>query len=433
MLKPATAVICLCAATMAEARSPNLSGQQISDLVAGTTVEIETPVGTKLPILYARDGGLSGEARSLAWYLGAVSDSGRWWVTSDQLCHKWNRWFDSEPQCMRLSKEGRIIRWRNQDGTSGGATIAVPAKIDAAAVPPSGQLDRTRQIAPPKTLPAPASAPEEQSAEPATGAGQPSQQIAKEAVVQAPPSEAPPVRARAAPDNVPSPQNPAEPKRASQPMFKVANVRSDDVLNVRSGPSAEFDVVGELPPGGRGIAVTSACRSNWCPVQHRSTSGWVNSTYLAPEEPLLPVAPHNSLHDGPADAVAADALRDSPEALRSCLTAAARVLLERIEQKFGSVKVMSTCRQGVFIAGTGPPSQHASGNAVDFDAGSRKAAIIEWLIANHRGGTMTYAGMEHIHVDIGPHFVSIASGSPWQSWRNSTGDFPGPQAESERR
>ena len=105
MLKPVTAVVCLCAATMAEAQSSNLSGPQINELVAGATVEIVTPVGTKLPVHYARDGKLFGEGRSLASYLGAVSDNGRWWVISDQLCHKWNRWLNSEPQCMRLSKE----------------------------------------------------------------------------------------------------------------------------------------------------------------------------------------------------------------------------------------------------------------------------------------------------------------------------------------
>ena len=431
MLKPVTAVVCLCAATMAEAQSPNLSGPQINDLVTGTTVEIETPIGTKLPVHYARDGKLSGEARSLASYLGAISDNGWWWVASDQLCHKWNRWFNSEPQCMRLSKEGRIIRWRHQDGHSGTATITVTANIHTATVLPRAQPDRLEQIAPPEMLPTPASAPEERSTEPATGAGQPSEPAAKETVVQAPPAYS--VQALATLDKSFPPQNQAEPKRAAQPMFKVANVRSDDVLNVRSGPSADFDVVGELPPGSREIAITSACRSKWCPVQHRSMSGWVNSAYLVPEEPSMPVL-QSSLHDGPADAVAAPALRDSPEAPRTCLTAAARALLDRIEQKFGPVKVMSTCRPGALIAGTGRPSQHASGNAVDFNAGSRKAAIIEWLIANHRGGTMTYPGMDHIHVDIGPHFVSIANGPHWRSWRNSRGgDFPGPHAADERR
>ena len=63
------------------------------------------------------------------------------------------------------------------------------------------------------------------------------------------------------------------------------------------------------------------------------------------------------------------------------------------------------------------PSRHASGNAVDFDAGPRKAAILEWLIATHRsGGIMTYAGMDHIHVDIGPRFISLAGGRHWSSW-----------------
>lgn len=98
-------------------------------------------------------------------------------------------------------------------------------------------------------------------------------------------------------------------------------------------------------------------------------------------------------------------------ASRGCLTPAARALLGRIEAQFGAVQVISTCRPGARIAGSGRPSKHASGNAVDFNAGGRKAAIIGWLRANHHsGGTMTYARMNHIHVDIGPRFVSLGSG-----------------------
>jgi hypothetical protein len=210
-------------------------------------------------------------------------------------------------------------------------------------------------------------------------------------------------------------------------MFRVVNVRNDDVLNVRSGPSADFEVVGGLPPGSRAIAITSACRATWCPVQHRSTSGWVNSAYLALEEPLSPL-PRSSSLGGPAGAVAAPGLPDAADAPRTCLTLAARDLLDRIERQFGAVKVISTCRPGAFMPGTAHPSRHASGNAVDFSAGSRKAAIVEWLIANHRdGGTMTYAGTDHVHVDIGPRFVSIANGPRWLSWRDGARDFPHPQ------
>ena len=101
----------------------------------------------------------------------------------------------------------------------------------------------------------------------------------------------------------------------------------------------------------------------------------------------------------------------SPGTSRSCLTPSARALLGRVESQFGAVQIISTCRPGARIAGTGRISRHASGNAVDFNAGGRKAAIVRWLIANHKsGGTMTYAGMSHIHVDIGYHFVSLGSG-----------------------
>jgi hypothetical protein len=98
-------------------------------------------------------------------------------------------------------------------------------------------------------------------------------------------------------------------------------------------------------------------------------------------------------------------------ASRGCLQASARALLDRIEAQFGAVSIISTCRPGARIAGSGKPSKHGFGLAVDFEAGGRKAAIVNWLKANHHsGGTMTYARMSHIHVDIGPRFVSLGSG-----------------------
>jgi uncharacterized protein YcbK (DUF882 family) len=96
---------------------------------------------------------------------------------------------------------------------------------------------------------------------------------------------------------------------------------------------------------------------------------------------------------------------------RGCLRPAARALLERIEAHFGRVQIVSTCRPGAVIAGSGRPSKHASGQAIDFNAPrGRKAELVRWLIANHRnGGTMTYAHMGHVHVDVGYHFVALNS------------------------
>jgi Peptidase M15 len=421
MLRLIIAAACLWA-TIAQARSSDLSGEQINDLLAGATVEIDTPVGTRLPVRYGRDGRLFGRAGGLGWYLGAATDTGKWWVAGDQLCHRWSRWFGSEPQCLRLRKQGRIIRWRKQDGHSGTATVSVSPGTRVATVVPSAQAVPKKAAAQPETPPAPPKAPA-----PADSPRQPPGEVVGDAGEAAPQA---PVPAPAATGNDPvlpepvlpepvlpepvppqrldeAPPKQAEPKRATGPLFKVAKVRSGDVLNVRSGPSADFDIVGALAPGSRGIAITSACRSQWCPVRHPTVSGWVNSAYLLREE-------------GPASL---SALRDSPKAPRSCLTPAARALLERIERQFGPVQVVSTCRPGATV-GTWRPSRHASGNAVDFNAGSRTAEILAWLIANHRsGGTMTYPGMDHIHVDIGPRFASIAGGPRWMSWR---GDGAGP-------
>ncbi len=94
---------------------------------------------------------------------------------------------------------------------------------------------------------------------------------------------------------------------------------------------------------------------------------------------------------------------------RGCLTSSARALLNRIEARFGAVQIVSTCRPGARIRNTGKRSKHASGEAIDFSAGGRKAEVLRWLMANHHsGGVMTYRGMNHIHVDIGYRFVSLA-------------------------
>jgi hypothetical protein len=107
---------------------------------------------------------------------------------------------------------------------------------------------------------------------------------------------------------------------------------------------------------------------------------------------------------------------DDKGAPRKCLTSAVHAVLDKIEARFGPVKVISTCRPGARIAGSGRISRHASGNAVDFEAGSRKGAIIDWLVANHKtGGTMTYPDMSHIHIDVGQHFVSLAGGRKYAS------------------
>jgi uncharacterized protein YcbK (DUF882 family) len=100
--------------------------------------------------------------------------------------------------------------------------------------------------------------------------------------------------------------------------------------------------------------------------------------------------------------------REASGTSTTCLTSAARNLLGRIRAHFGNVEIVSTCRPGAVIAGTRTPSKHASGQAIDFRVPGKKREVVRWLIANHHtGGVMTYNDMDHIHVDVGPHFVAL--------------------------
>ena len=141
-----------------------------------------------------------------------------------------------------------------------------------------------------------------------------------------------------------------------------------------------------------------------------------------PEAPLVPPVPQPAIRPQRLAALPDPQLvppvpqlavrpprRDSrSDRLRACLRPEARALLDRIEAEFGPMEIISTCRPGARIAGTGRISKHATGEAIDFNAGSRKGDVVRWLIANHRdGGTMTYATMSHIHVDVGHHFVAL--------------------------
>ncbi len=90
-----------------------------------------------------------------------------------------------------------------------------------------------------------------------------------------------------------------------------------------------------------------------------------------------------------------------------CLSSEARGLLRRLQSRF-DVELISTCRPGARIATTGKVSKHASGQAIDFRVPGRKKEVVNWLINNHHsGGTMTYNDMDHIHVDVGYHFVAL--------------------------
>jgi len=70
-----------------------------------------------------------------------------------------------------------------------------------------------------------------------------------------------------------------------EPRYRVVFVESGDVLNVRSGPGAENEVVGELPVDESDIRIVGpgqrSGESTWVPIAGDGTAGWVNSRFLS--------------------------------------------------------------------------------------------------------------------------------------------------------
>lgn len=68
-------------------------------------------------------------------------------------------------------------------------------------------------------------------------------------------------------------------------IFQVVFVEQDDVLNVRSGPGVENDIVGSMAPDFSGILITGSGQdvagSTWYPIDSGELNGWVNGRFLS--------------------------------------------------------------------------------------------------------------------------------------------------------
>lgn len=412
MLRPFLVIGVLSAATGAYADPQPLDGSALKAL-AGSLVEIDTPLGTKLPVRFGTDGLVSAQAGELAPLLGSEKDRGRWWVDNDKICTKWFRWFDAEVRCIQVSQDGTRLYWRKDDGETGTATlIEEPAAkgeavVVAAAAPAPAPQKTSAADAAKETVKASAAPPTPVSSANVGGTAEASEAQASEPKQpMSPADERPPVvlagvaaaetpepdtmmrfggegllaaSARAgqdaaskpsadtaakdvriaglaptaptpdetasineklsplrrevratkprspAPVTLPKPADPAPveakerrlepdktkglevanfetapraeaerretsrngnvPQRAARqaPFYRVQGVEAYDVLNVRRGPSENYDPIASIPPTGRRVEITGRCRDDWCPIRYGRVRGWVNSYYLVAE------------------------------------------------------------------------------------------------------------------------------------------------------
>lgn len=155
MLRPFIVIGFLSATTGASAEPVLLANDELKATVSGSTVEIDTPLGTTVPMRFGRDGLVAAEAGVLAPVLGAAKDRGRWWVDGDKLCTKWFRWFDAGVRCLVIKKDGTRIFWRKiDDGETGTGTLVADPKQKKQVPPVVAATDPTPQVSEPVSEPA---------------------------------------------------------------------------------------------------------------------------------------------------------------------------------------------------------------------------------------------------------------------------------------
>lgn len=341
VLSAAAIAASLATAAPAVAEPTPLRGDALSAIVPGAHIELDTPLSTVIPIRFTPDGLMTGEANGLGAYLGSERDRGRWRVADDKLCLKWFRWFDAEERCLNLQRQDQRIFWQESGGESGTATLvtsgedvarattrfAIATAGGTAAAPAPAASEAPKAAAAPEKPTAAPPVPPSDMANAGAGSAAPPPSAANLANLSiisraeaATPPETPPDRARIAKAVEPAPakaksakakpqpakkvktaradKRPAGDKTAgkqrtrvssaapaSGPAYQVAYVEEDDVLNIRNGPSEEHDMIGAIPPDGRGVRIVGPCRADWCPIAHGDAKGWVNRYYLMAEEP----------------------------------------------------------------------------------------------------------------------------------------------------
>ncbi len=301
------------AAVPASASAELLTEEMLKRYIPGAQINLDTPLGSVVPVKYDEDGSLKGKAGAVAFFLGSQTDNGKWWISGSRLCQQWKTWFNGQKSCVKVYRhdENRIA-WIDQDGDKGTGTIVALRETEPAPPPSSQQPVRPQTTQQQRPVPSTATntAPQAiNSVSKSNDSVSPKKVAAGNPRPRLSPKKAPaPSRVAAAPVAKPAPPPPMPAKNPGQRLllaatagrypepgkagaaklpvasaFRVINVPQDDVLNVRSGPDPTTNIVGVIPPRGSGIMKLGGCAGDWCPIRYEREQGWVHRYFIAPE------------------------------------------------------------------------------------------------------------------------------------------------------
>ncbi len=269
-----------------------LTGGMLRQNIPGAKIQLDTPLGSVIPVSYGADGTLEGRAGAVAFFLGSQKDHGKWWIEGSKLCHRWNTWFNSRVSCVRVYREtDNRISWIDQDGDRGtGTIVALSPVVPAASVAQAHAGGQDAAVQPQRPLSAPKPAKAQTfaanvAAKPLKKAPAKPRLAAPPAPIKKPAAERPPEMQLAKASQLmhvaaaPSPAKAVKPAALSR-TYRVVNVPFDDVLNIRSEPRAYARIVSTIPPRARGISKTGPCEGEWCPIRHGDSMGWVHRYFI---------------------------------------------------------------------------------------------------------------------------------------------------------
>lgn len=107
------------------AESTQLVGDELRAAVSDKTVYLKIS-GFELPIRYSPNGRMTGKMGTVAASFSrgdGSQDSGKWWVSGDQLCQEWTSWMNGKQYCYKLTRRGSTVHWVRNDGRAGTARI----------------------------------------------------------------------------------------------------------------------------------------------------------------------------------------------------------------------------------------------------------------------------------------------------------------------
>ncbi|MCG8560666.1 MAG: hypothetical protein MI824_12760 [Hyphomicrobiales bacterium] len=119
-------VVLLSGLAAASAEPGSLAGKELRKAVSGRTVYLKTGWGVELPIAYRSNGTMTGRLKAFAAAMAGgngQTDRGKWWISKDQLCQRWQHWLDGKAYCYKLARKDGTVRWTRNDGRSGTARI----------------------------------------------------------------------------------------------------------------------------------------------------------------------------------------------------------------------------------------------------------------------------------------------------------------------